>query len=253
MRTDSAIKLVNTNDPVYNKLTVGEDGNRIPTDRSVMKLATSIGNCNLLKYRPILVKSRGKKKQSYTIVDGQTRYLACQHLGVPFYMQELDKDITEGMLSILNTNQNNWTLTNFGDYWASQPRKKKTYTKYMEYYRDNDVTHGILLSIWREQHRRTGNNQDFKEGKLQWNSQIQNHVEDMLHKFKRLKYATFNPPLTPSTVKKQTFQSAMLTALHTKEFDYNKFLKNLYDNKHLFNKLGKTTAFLEEIYRIENL
>ena len=37
MRTDSAIKLVNTNDPVYNKLTVGEDGNRIPTDRSVMK------------------------------------------------------------------------------------------------------------------------------------------------------------------------------------------------------------------------
>jgi len=168
-------------------------------------------------------------------------------------MQELDKDITEGMLSILNTNQNNWTLTNFGDYWASQPRKKKTYTKYMSYYRDNDVTHGILLSIWRCNHRRTGNNQDFKEGKLQWNSQIQNHVEDMLHKFKRLKYATFNPPLTPSTVKKQTFQSAMLTALHTKEFDYNKFLKNLYDNKHLFNKLGKTTAFLEEIYRIENL
>ena len=103
MRTDSAIKLVNTNDPVYNKLTVGEDGNRVPTDKSVLKLATSIGNCNLLKYRPILVKSRGKKKQSYNIVDGQTRYLACQHLGVPFYMQELDKDITEGMLSILNT------------------------------------------------------------------------------------------------------------------------------------------------------
>ena len=176
MRTDSAIKLVNTNDPVYNKLTVGEDGNRIPTDRSVMRLATSIGNCNLLKYRPILVKSRGKKKQSYTIVDGQTRYLACQQLGIPFYMQELDKDITEGMLSILNTNQNNWTLTNFGDYWASQPRKKKTYTKYMEYYRDNDVTHGILLSIWRCNHRRTGNNQDFKEGILQWKSQIQDHL-----------------------------------------------------------------------------
>ena len=78
-------------------------------------------------------------------------------------------------------------------------------------------------------------------------------MDNILHKLKRLQYATFNPPLTTSTLKKQTFQSAMLTALHTKEFDYSKFLKNLYDTKHSFNKLGKTTAFLEEIYRIENL
>ena len=253
MRTSSSIKLVNTNDPTYNKLTVGEGGNRTPTDRSVLRLATSIGNCNLLEYRPILVKKEAKKKGNYVIIDGQTRYLACQHLGYPFYMQEVDKDITEGMLSILNTNQNNWTLTNFGDYWSKQPRKKKAYNKYMEYYRTHKVTHGILLSIWRGETRRCGNNQDFKNGKLEWNTQIQNNVDDMLHKFKRLQYATFNPALTPSTLKKQTFQSAILTALHTKKFDYNKFLKNLYDTKHSFNKLGKTTAFLEEIYRIESL
>ena len=46
MRTDSAIKLVNTNDPVYNKLTVGEDGNRVPTDKSVLRYALNI------KYQP---------------------------------------------------------------------------------------------------------------------------------------------------------------------------------------------------------
>ena len=62
MKTVSAIKLVNTNDPTYNKLTVGEGGNRTPTDRSVLRLATSIGNCNLLEYRPILVKKETKRK-----------------------------------------------------------------------------------------------------------------------------------------------------------------------------------------------
>ena len=183
MKTVSAIKLVNTNDPTYNKLTVGEGGNRTPTDRSVLRLATSIGNCNLLEYRPILVKKETKKKGNYVIIDGQTRYLACQHLGYPFYMQEVDKDITEGMLSILNTNQSNWTLTNFGDYWSKQPRKKKAYNKYMEYYRTHKVTHGILLSIWRGETRRCGNNQDFKNGKLEWNTQIQNNVDDMLDYF----------------------------------------------------------------------
>ena len=253
MRTSSAIKLVNTNDPVYNKLTVGEGGNRTPTDRSVLRLATSIGNCNLLEYRPILVKKQEKKKQNYVIVDGQTRYLACQHLGVSFYMQEIGQDVTEGMLSVLNTNQTNWTLTNFGNYWAKQPRKRKAYSHYMEYFRNNNITHGILLSIWKNKSKRCRDNQDFKNGRLAWNTEIQYHVEEMLHKFRKLKNATFNPPLTPSTLKKQTFQSAILTALHTKEFDYNKFLKNLYDTKHSFNKLGKTTAFLEEVYRIENL
>ena len=169
-------------------------------------------------------------------------------------MQEIDQDVTEGMLSVLNTNQTNWTLTNFGNYWSKQPRKRKAYSHYMEYFKNNSITHGILLAVWMSKNNRdSSDNQVFKDGKLRWNKEIQHHVEDMLHKFRRLQNATFNPPLTPSTLRKQTFQSALLTALHTKEFNYNKFLKNLYDNNHLFNKLGKTTAFLEEIYRIENL
>ena len=73
MRTSSSIKLVNTNDSVYTKLTVGEGGNRIPTRTSVERLVESIDKCNLLEYRPILVWKEDKRKENYLIIDGQTR------------------------------------------------------------------------------------------------------------------------------------------------------------------------------------
>lgn len=79
MKTVSAIKLINTNDPIYNKLKVGERGNRIPAATSVGKLAQSISKCNLMEYRPILVQKENKRKGDYIIIDGQTRFMACKN------------------------------------------------------------------------------------------------------------------------------------------------------------------------------
>ena len=48
MKTVSAIKLINVSDPIYNKLKVGERGNRIPAATSVAKLVQSISKCDLM-------------------------------------------------------------------------------------------------------------------------------------------------------------------------------------------------------------
>ncbi len=252
MKTVSAIKLINVSDPIYNKLKVGERGNRIPAATSVAKLVQSISKCDLMEFRPILVQ---KEKGDYIILDGQTRAMACKELNKPIYAHLIEgkEKVKEGIVSILNTNQRNWTLTDFGNYWKEQPEQRESYSSYMTYFNSSPVSHGILLSICRGLNTRGTDLQFFKNGELKWTDDVQKNVDEMLHKFNRLKNAAFNPPLTPSTLKKQTFQSALLTALHLKGFDYNKFLTNLYHAEHSFNKLGKTTAFQEEIFRIERL
>ena len=245
MRTSSSIKLVNTNDPMYNKLTVGEGGNRIPTKTSVSRLAESIKKNNLLEYRPILVWKEDKRKENYVIIDGQTRYMACCELKEPFYMQEMKnnkrKDLL-GILSVLNTN-----------HWANKNGTRTRYKRYLTYHAENKVTHGILITIYEGETKRKGRNIEFKNGKLKDSPAILKDVEEALYKLRQLEYAAFNPALLRTTLRKQQFQSAMLTAFNTPEFNFNKFLKNLYDTRHCFNKLEKAIDMEKEIYRIESL
>jgi len=249
MKTVSAIKLVNTNDPLYNNLKVGQGGNRQPIARHVENLKTSIAACNLLKYRPIIV---WKDRKKYQIADGQNRYKACTELGIPFYIQEVDGKPNGKMLSILNSNQRNWGLGDFARFWAEKNGTRKKYRRYLTYHAENKVTHGILITIYEGETKRKGRNIEFKNGKLKESPSILKHVEETLYKLRQLEYAAFNPALLRTTLRKQQFQSAMLTALNTPEFDFNKFLKNLYDTRHCFNKLAKAIDMEKEIFRIES-
>ena len=250
MKTVSAIKLVNPNDPLYNNLKVGQGGNRQPITRHVENLKTSIEACNLLKYRPIIV---WKDRKKYHIADGQNRYTACKEMGIPFYIQEVAGKPDERMLSILNSNQRNWGLGDFARFWAEKDGTRKKYRRYLTYHAENKVTHGILITIYEGETKRKGRNMAFKNGKLKESPAILRHVEGTLYKLRQLEYAAFNPALQKMTLRKQQFQSAMLTAFSTPEFDFNTFLKNLYDTKHCFNKLAKAVDMEKEIYRIESL
>ena len=250
MKTVSSIKLVNPNDPLYNNLKVGQGGNRQPIARHVENLKVSISECNLLKYRPIVV---WKDRKKYQIADGQNRYTACTQLGIPFYIQEVEEKPDERMLSILNSNQRNWGLGDFARFWANKDGTRKKYKRYLTYHAENKVTHGILITIYEGETKRKGRNIEFKNGKLKESPSILRHVEDTLYKLRQLEYAAFNPALLRTTLRKQQFQSAMLTAFNTPEFNFNKFLKNLYDTRHCFNKLAKAIDMEKEIYRIESL
>ena len=78
-----------------------------------------------------------------------------------------------------------------------------------------------------------------------------NYVEDRLYQLKRLEYAAFNPSLSKVTLRKQSFHTAILNALNTPKFNYNKFLNNLYNTKHFFNKFHHVVDMEKEIFRIE--
>ena len=252
MKTVSAIKLVNPNDPLYNNLKVGQGGNRQPIARHVENLKTSITACNLLEYRPILV---WKDRKKYQIADGQNRYVACTELGIPFYIQEVKGKPNGKMLSILNSNQRNWGLGDFARFWANKDGTRKKYKRYLRYHAEHKVTHGILITIYEGETQRDtkGRNIQFKNGNLQEDPSILRHVDNTLGKLRQLEYAAFNPVFQGTTLRKQQFQSAMLTAFSTPGFDYCKFLENIYDASHDFNELAKGTDMVKEIFRIESL
>ena len=78
-------------------------------------------------------------------------------------------------------------------------------------------------------------------------------MEDRLYKLKQLEGAALNPVLKVSTLRKQQFQGAILTALNNENFNFKKFLQNLYHSRNRFNELAKTVDMVHEIYRIENI
>ena len=90
------------------------------------------------------------------------------------------------------------------------------------------------------------------EGKLKWNPLIKEYVEDALYKMKQLEFAAFNPAMDKVTLRRQTFQVGMLIALKTPKFRFNRFIKNLYDVKHRFNKYHRVVDIKKEIFRIES-
>ena len=76
------------------------------------------------------------------------------------------------------------------------------------------------------------------------------HVMKRLSQLESIKHVAANPPIENRTFKKQQFQQAMLKALETKDFNLDRFLKNLYCAKHSFNKLARQSDMLIEIFRI---
>ena len=225
--------------------------NRDVKDRDVQKIQKSMSIQNLLKYRPILVLEDG------TIYDGQHRYEAAKNLGLPLYVMFISKEDAASTIMIsLNTNQTNWGLPQFANYWAKQTDNKlakKIYSKFLEYKENNLVTNGILIALFNRQHSRAkqtkNSNEAFKNGRMPFNRDF---VEDILAKFRQLKTAAVHVPIQTSTLKKQQFQQALLYCLSTDCFSFDKFVKNLCRSRHQLNKLAKEVDIRAEIVRIES-
>ena len=246
MKVTNKIYKILPTDKDYSKLEIGVGGNRQIDRTMVEKLKTSMPEVNVLPLAPIIVHKN-------VIIDGQHRYIAALELGLPIYVMFNKEKMDYRMLGKLNSNQCNWRLRDFAEYWATKNGTKKTYRKYLEYIKDNQITHGMLITIYQGRSVREGNNKAFKDGKLVFSPHIQNHVEDRLYKLRKLNVAAANPALEKRTLVKQQFQSAILVALDKPNFKFNKFLKNLYHTTNSFNKLAKRVDMEEEIYRIETI
>tara|TARA_R100000687_G_scaffold81187_1_gene77791 strand:- start:401 stop:1189 length:789 start_codon:yes stop_codon:yes gene_type:complete len=229
------------------------DGNRNVNSKNVQRLKEAINECNLLPICPLLVYYIDGV---YKIADGQHRYIAALELKLSFYMVISKEPYNIALIGRLNSNHKNWRLADYAKHWANQDETSNVYGRYLQYYNENRITHGTLIALYNRTHVRLihcGGNKDFKNGKLVFNNGIKDHVEDRLHKLKQMEGAALNPVIKASILRKQQFQGGILAALNNENFNFKKFLQNLYHSRHRFNELAKTVDMLHEVYRIENL
>jgi len=227
------------------------DTNRPINNRNVQNIQKSMSMYNLLKYRPILILENG------TIVDGEHRYKAAKDLGLPLYVMFISKKDAESTIMInLNTNQTNWGLPQFANYWAKQTDKKlaqRIYSRFLEYKENNLVSNGVLIALFNGEHSRAkqtkNGNEEFKNGRMPFHRDF---VEDNLAKFRQLKTAAVHVPIQTVTLKKQQFQQALLYCLSTDCFSFDRFVENLCRSRHQLNKLAKEVDIRAEMVRIES-
>ena len=224
-------------------------GNRILSDSNLTQLRKSIEEYNLLGMRPIIV---WEHNGVFYIADGQHRYNIAVELNLDIYVYVYDGEVTPEIVARLNTNQKNWTIADFARSFAITNGTKQVYSRYCEYYEDNNITHQILISLYNGKNHKGYGIKEFKKGELRCDPLTKDHIEDRLYKLKQLEFAAFNPSLSKVTQRKQSFHTAILNALSTPKFKYTKFLKNLYSTKHSFNKFHNVVDMEEEVFRIEN-
>ena len=252
MNTYNDILKVTPADKEYSELEFF-NGNRIINSKNLATLIRAIHECNLLPLCPLLVVYLGGK---YIIVDGQHRYMAAKELNLSFYMVVLKEPFDLCMIGRLNTNHKNWGLGDYARHWAAQLDTSDIYQEYLEYYTNNNITHGILIAIYNQTYiklREDGGNKVFKDGKLLCNKSIRLYITERLYQLRQLEGAALNPVLKRSTLRKQQFQTAILFALSNEHFNYKRFLKNLYKRRHNFNLIAKHVDMVHEIHRIENI
>ena len=152
----------------------------------------------------------------------------------------------------LNSCQQNWRPVHYANMYSKSKDKDKAriYTKFLEYYKRYTVTSGVLVALYNKKAtRREKEMREFKNGDLT-EAHIKN-VEEKLSKIDTLRFSASNPALLHSTLVKQQFQQAILVALLTNGFSFEKFTYNLSRSRHKFNLLAKQRDMLEEIFRIE--
>ena len=194
------------------------NSNRVPKDHDVKKIEASIKQTNALHIKPIIAYYN-EEDNTLSLVDGQHRYTAA--------------------------------LRTFADMCSKDGPHARRYQIFIEYLNRYDITAGLLVALFQDETDRDtkdGGNREFKTGQL--TNQHLTDVQTRLSQLESVKHVAANPPIEQRTFKKQQFQQAMLKALATKDFNLDKFLKNLYCARHTFNKLARQSDMLVEIFRI---
>ena len=238
--------------------------NRPLIESKVKELQTSLRESNLLHINPIIVrKVKVNGVVVYKIVDGQHRNEAAVRESLTRYCI-IDESIDPHLMIKLNTHMKNWNLQNYAKYWSNIPETSEVYDIYLDYkkYYGKYTTDSIMLMIWnnnRTIHRgsyhrdgQKGGNKPFKDGKLQFNTQIKRRLDKYLPMFEEVYRAAHNPPLQKGAVRRQVFQEVLMNATRkSKCFSYDRFIKNLCNYPHKFNELRLRSDLEQHMYEIE--
>lgn len=102
--------------------------NREVDENHVIRLMRMITKKNLLPSNPIKVTSKME------VVDGQHRLEAASRLGLPIYYI-CDDNLAEADIATLNTNQKNWSVMDYVNYWTV--KKKPGFDKLSAFLSEN--------------------------------------------------------------------------------------------------------------------
>lgn len=208
--------------------------NREVDQRHVNRLKKAIQEVNLLHLNPIIVNSEME------IVDGQHRLEAARDLQVPIYYV-VDNDVNKKHIAGLNSNQKNWSLLDYVNYYAVE--KVPEFLVLAEFIcRFSFCPVSTILQLM--SHSGTRSNEDFKAGVIDISNRAE--AERILLHIQEIRN------LGVELAFDRQFILAIKDAFKVEEYTPPHFLKKLSDNKMDLIKCAKKQQYLQLIEQIYN-
>ena len=241
LKTERKVYLVTPKDKLYYALEIIDCNRNVPQS-NVNALKKSIEKNNALYLKPITIDNE------YYIIDGQTRYRACQELNMPFYVDIVNSMewSNEDLISI-NTTQRNWKLQDYLRYYVKF--NTDSYIAFEQFLKlHKHITIQMLIAIFNKTNSRSHlNSKIFKNGELKYDNSNKSTILEWLGWLHQINEAPFYPSLNDRTKRNQEFQCSLLKKFQSPNWDNCKFVRLLSEYPHQLNKLKRITDFNQEI------
>tara|TARA_R110000851_G_scaffold182334_2_gene331435 strand:- start:1192 stop:1965 length:774 start_codon:yes stop_codon:yes gene_type:complete len=241
LKAERQVYLVTPKDKLYYALEIIDCNRNVPQS-NVNALKKSIEKNNALYLKPITIDNE------YYIIDGQTRYKACQELNMPFYVDIVNSMewSNEDLISI-NTTQRNWKLQDYLRYYVKF--NTDSYIAFEQFLKlHKHITIQMLIAIFNKTNSRSHlNSKIFKNGELKYDNSNKSTILEWLGWLHQINEAPFYPSLNDRTKRNQEFQCSLLKKFQSPNWDNCKFVRLLSEYPHQLNKLKRITDFDQEI------
>ena len=241
LKTERQVYLVTPEDKLYYALEIVDYNREVPQS-NINALKKSIQKNNALYLKPITIDNK------YYIIDGQTRYKACQELNMPFYVDIVNSMewSNEDLISI-NTTQRNWKLQDYLRYYVKF--NTDSYIAFEQFLKlHKHITIQMLIAIFNKTNSRSHlNSKIFKNGELKYDNSNKSTILEWLGWLHQINEAPFYPSLNDRTKRNQEFQCSLLKKFQSPNWDNCKFVRLLSEYPHQLNKLKRITDFDQEI------
>lgn len=208
--------------------------NREVDRKHVRQLVRAIEKTNLLHLNPIIVNS------NMEVVDGQHRLQAAEELQVPIYYV-IDDTIDKSHIAGLNSNQKNWSMLDYVNYFAVERRPEYLQlSDIINRYPYMPVSTILLLSSADGGRNRLG----FKEGRIDM-SQYQRAIEvgELVNKIRNIGV---------ELAYDRSFILALAAAYKVEGFNPDQLVAKIGENRAELYKCAKTDQYINLLDVIYN-
>lgn len=206
----------------------------------VEKIMRSIESKNLLEYRPICVNEK------FEVLDGQHRLLAAKKLGVDIYYM-IQKESSAGDIIRLNVSKQ-WSTHDYLNFYVSQGNIH--YINLKNFQKTHNLPISVAINIVTGHQ---GSRRAYKEGRLIYNPTI--FKEHIINCWETVNYIKRVKGNHAKFTENSRFWSALLKLTRHKDFDPNKWFKNLEVKIYSMGPKadgGGYIVMIQDIYNFQN-